>query len=92
MSGIVKAFPVCSLSLARKSTKKRARRARMTKWDLKSRDCLLVGPDRMCDSSEAGRCMRSINSQLESHRDALQPAAVRSPTPSPARRGDGHAP
>ena len=46
VSGVVKVFPVSSLSLARRSTrKKRARRARMTKWDLKSRDRVLVGPD-----------------------------------------------
>ena len=46
VSGVVKVFPVGSLSLARKSTrKKRARRAWMTKWDPKSRDCPIVGLD-----------------------------------------------
>ena len=66
----MKAFPVSSLS--------RARRARMTKWNLKSRDRLLVGPD-VDDRSGAGQCVRSIersrvasltNSRLDSHRDA----------------------
>ena len=49
VSGAVKVFPVSYCSLARKLTRnKRARRARMTKWDLKShhsRDRLLVRPD-----------------------------------------------
>ena len=46
MSGVVKVFPLSSLSLARKSTrKKRAQRSLMTKWDLKLCDCILVGRD-----------------------------------------------
>ena len=69
VSGVAKVFPVSSLSLARKSTrKKRARRARMTKWDPKSRDRLLVGPDRTWAIARelAGACYRS--SDCESRR------------------------
>ena len=69
VSGVVKVFPVSSLSLARKSTrKKRVRRARMTKWDLKSHDRLLVGPDRTWAIARelAGACDRS--SDRESRR------------------------
>ena len=101
VSGFVKVFPVSSLSLARKSTwKKRARRSLMTKWDPKSRDRLLFGPDRTWAIARelAGACDRSSNRESRpwttrnSTRIAmLWPAAVRSPTPSPAQRWDGHA-
>ena len=46
MSGVVEVFPVGSLRWREKSTrKKRAQRARMMKWDPKSRDRPMVGPD-----------------------------------------------
>ena len=65
VSGVVKAFPVSSLSLARKLTrKKRARHTRMTKWDPKSRDHPIVRPDKgVGERTAAGR---SIAMRLES--------------------------
>ena len=64
VSGVVKVFPVSSLSLARKSSRKKGRRGRMTKWDPKVVTWLLfaawpgLGPvrlDRTVDVVESRR-------------------------------------
>ena len=100
MSGVVKVFPVKSLSFVRKSTrKKREQHARMMKWDPKSRDRPIVGPDWASASApqlaKASRCESSCELFSDGTRDCSidrmhRPATERSPTSGPVRRGDGH--
>ena len=98
VSGVVKVFPVTSLSLVGKPTReKRARRARMTKWDPKSRDCPTVGPDWAWANARQlaeGSCRESSRELVsDATRDCSidrmhRPAPERSPTSSPVWRGE----
>ena len=99
VSGIVKVFPVGSLSFARKSTKRRrARRARMTKRDPKLRDHPMVGPDwawaNAQQLAEAYRDAKRVASwsamRLAIARSIACTGQLPSDRPRPVRPGDGH--
>ena len=95
-SGVVKVFPVGSLSLARKSTRKKGTRcARIMKWDPKSRDHPIIGLDwawaNVQQLAKASQCDLSPSWSASDATRMHRPAPERSPTSGSVRRGDGHA-